>query len=129
MEFDRRRGHPVLELFDPGGDVDGFDLAQMGDAVGLRPGGEAGRGPGVGAAGVRVPDMGGEELDDAALGVGIGAERARGAVRCRSAPPVMPPWIGGRAAGPRMGQRSFNMYDNVLYHSVPDRPARLPKII
>ena len=71
MEFDRRRGHPALERFDPGGDVDGFDRAQMGDAVGLRPGGEAGRGLGVGAAGVRVPDMGGEELDDAALGVGI----------------------------------------------------------
>ena len=71
MEFDRRRGHPALEFFDPGGDMDGFDRAQMGDAVGLRPGGEAGRGLGVGAAGVRVPDMGGEELDDAALGAGI----------------------------------------------------------
>ena len=38
--------------------------------LGLSPGGEAGCSPGVGFAGVRVPDMGGEELHDAALGVG-----------------------------------------------------------
>ena len=55
---------------DAGGDVDRLDLAQMGAAVPLRPGGEATRGLGGGVAGVRVPDMGGEELDDAALGVG-----------------------------------------------------------
>ena len=38
-------------------------------------GGEPTRGPGVGVEGVRVPDMGGEELDDAALGVGIGRQQ------------------------------------------------------
>ena len=47
---------------DVGGDVDRLDLAQMDDAVPLRPGGEPTCGPGVGVEGVRVPDMGGEEL-------------------------------------------------------------------
>ena len=69
--------HPALQFFDVSGDVDWLDLAQMGDAVPLRPGGEATRGLGGGVAGVRVPDMGGEELDDAALGGGIGRQRGR----------------------------------------------------
>ena len=102
----------MLELFDPGGDVDGFDRAQMGDAVALRPGGEAGRGPGVGAAGVRVPDMGGEELDDAALGVGIRSQERREPPR--PDPPVWGWRSGGWPAGPRMGQWAFYMTDNVL---------------
>ena len=72
MEFDRRRRHPALEFFDPGGDVDGLNVAEMVDAVRLRPGGEAGCGTSVGLAGVRVPDMGGEELDDAPGSCGIG---------------------------------------------------------
>ena len=55
----------------------GIYVAQMGDAVPLRLGGEAGCSPGVGLAGVRVPDMGGEELDDAALGGGIGRQQGR----------------------------------------------------
>ncbi len=45
--------------------------------LGLAPGGEAGCSPGVGFAGVRVPDMGGEELDDAAGGIGIGRKERR----------------------------------------------------
>ena len=61
------RRHQALQFFDVGGDVDRLDLAQVGDATPLRPGGEAACSPGVGFAGVRVPDMGGEELDDAAL--------------------------------------------------------------
>ena len=119
MEFDRRRRHPVLELFDPVGDVDGFDRAQMGDAVGLRPGVEAGRGPGVGAAAVRVPDMGGEELDDAALGVGIRSQQRREPAR----PDPLRRYgggggrSGGRGAGPGIGQEPFYMYDKVLYRS------------
>ena len=112
MEFDRRRRHPVLELFDPVGDVDGFDRAQMGDAVGLRPGGEAGRGPGVGLAGLRVPDMGGEELDDAALGVGIRSQQRR--EPARPDPPVWGWRSGGRGAGPGIGQEPFDMNDKVL---------------
>ena len=61
-----------------GGDVDRLDLAQMGDAVPLRPGGEPGRGPGVGVAGVWVPDMGGEELDDAPAASRPGPIRSAG---------------------------------------------------
>ena len=63
----------------------------------LAPGGEAGRGLRVGLAGVRVPDMGGEELEDAAGGAGIGRierrEPARTGRRDRKR--------GGRAEGYR----------------------------
>ena len=57
LGLDRRRRHPALDLFDAGGD--------------------AGRGPRIVLAGVRVPDMGGEDLDDAALGVGIAPKQRR----------------------------------------------------
>ena len=77
MEFDGGRRRPALQFFDVSGDVDRLDAAQMSDAVPLRPGGEPGVGPGVGFAGVRVPDMGGEELHDAALGGGIGRQQGR----------------------------------------------------
>ena len=83
MELDRGRRHPALELFDPGGDVDGFDRAQMGDVAGFRPGGEAGGGPVVGAVGVRVPDMGGEELDDGPGARGIGPKERRAGSKSR----------------------------------------------
>ena len=49
-----------------------FDVAEMGDADGVRPSGEAADGGGVGLAGVRVPDVGGEELEDA-----LGGGRSR----------------------------------------------------
>ena len=78
------RRHQALQFFDVGGDVDRLDLAQVGDATPLRAGGESGGGPGVGFAGVRVPDMGGEELHDAALGGGIG--RQQGREPCGAAP-------------------------------------------
>ena len=71
------RRHQALQFFDVGGDVDRLDLAQVGDATPLRLGGEAACSPGVGFAGVRVPDMGGEELDDAALGGGVGSKQRR----------------------------------------------------
>ena len=56
------------------GDMEGFDVAEMGDADGLRPSGEAAGGGGVGLAGVRVPDVGGEELEDALGGGRVGRE-------------------------------------------------------
>ena len=71
-ELDRGRRHPELQVFDVGGDVHRLDVAQMGDAIRVAPGGEAGRGLRVGLAGVRVPDMGGEELEDAAGGTRVG---------------------------------------------------------
>ena len=62
---------------DISGEWDRTDVAKMGDAAELAPGGEPACGPGVGFAGVRVPDMGGEELDDEADGVGIGRQQQR----------------------------------------------------
>ena len=47
----------------------------------MAPVGEAGRGLRVGLAGVRVPDMGGEELHDAAGRAGIGRIERRQWVR------------------------------------------------
>ena len=55
----------------------GIDVAQMGDAVPLCPGGEAGCSPGVAFPCARVSDMGGEELDDAVLGGGIRRQQGR----------------------------------------------------
>ena len=52
------------------------DVAEMGDADGVRPSGEAADGGGVGLAGVRVPDVGGEELEDALGGGRVGEKRA-----------------------------------------------------
>ena len=82
MELDRGRRNPELQVVDAGGDVNRLDVAQMGNAMHVAPGGEAGRGLRVGLAGVRVPDMGGEELDDASGVAGIGRierrEPARG---------------------------------------------------
>ena len=64
-------------LFDVGGDVHRLDVAQMADAMRAAPVGEAGRGLRVGLARVRIPDMGGEELQDAACGPGIGGKERR----------------------------------------------------
>ena len=66
LEFDRRSRQAALQLLDIGGDMEWLDVAEMGDADGVRPSGEAADGGGVGLAGVRVPDVGGEELEDRA---------------------------------------------------------------
>ena len=99
------RRHPAFEFFfDVGGDVDRHDVAQMGDAVPLTPGGEAACGPDVGFPGVRVADMGGEELDDAA--VGLGRQQGRG-------PSLADPlhrYCGGGAAGSRQTRRPFTAH-------------------
>ena len=63
--------------------------------VDLAPGGEAARSLGVGLAGVRVPDMGDEELDDAPGGGGVG--RQQGREPCGAAP--LHRQCGGGAAG------------------------------
>ena len=60
-----------------GGDVHRLDVAQMGDAMRAAPIGEAGRGLRVGLAGVRVSDMGGEELEGAAGGAGIADQHCK----------------------------------------------------
>ena len=54
------------------------DVAEMGDADGVRPSGEAADGGGVGLASVRVPDVGGEELEDALGGGRAGGRRGQG---------------------------------------------------
>ena len=70
---------------------------QMADAMRAAPGGEAGRGPGVGLARMRVSDMGGEELDDAAAGARIGRNERR--PPARAAP--LHRQRGGRMEGSR----------------------------
>ena len=56
--------------FDPGGDVNGLDLDELVDAAGiLAPGEEACRGAGVGGAGVRIAELGCEELQVASGGL------------------------------------------------------------
>ena len=120
MEFDGGRRHPALQFFDVSGDVDRFDLAQMGEAVPLRPGSEATRGSGVGFAGVRVPDMDGAELGDAALGVGIGRKQRREL----SGADLLQRQCGGGVVGNVQvfgWERAHNMNDNVRY-----RPAARP---
>lgn len=58
------------EDLDVGGDVDWFDGGE-GESAAVAPGGEGGDGVEVGAAGVGVADVGGEELPEA-LGGGFG---------------------------------------------------------
>ena len=103
-ELDRGRRNPELQVFDAGGDVNRLDLAQMVDAMRVAPGGEAGRGLRVGLAGVRVPDMGGEELDDAAGGARIGRKERRPPARAGRRDRQR----GGRMEGSRQVFRWFS---------------------
>ena len=89
LEFNRRSRQAALQLLDIGGDMEWCDVAEMGDADGVRPSGEAADGGGVGLAGVRVPDVCGEELEDALGGGRVGREQggeldtaARESFRC-----------------------------------------------
>jgi hypothetical protein len=53
------------ELFDIGGDYDRREGAEVLEPPPLAPGQETADGAGIGLAGVRVADGGGEELDEA----------------------------------------------------------------
>ena len=75
--LDGRRRERSGELLDVGRDHHGLDLVES-DAAAFAPFGEAAHGREVGEAGVGVPDVGGEELPEAALGaLGGGEERRR----------------------------------------------------
>ena len=65
MLLDRRRGEVRLKLLDIGRDMDRFHIDKIEDASLFAPIGKSHRGVEVRAAGVRVADVGGEELDEA----------------------------------------------------------------
>ena len=69
----------------------------------------------VGVAGVRVPDMGGEELHDAALGVGIGRKQRR--EPSEADPLGRCVWRIGEPGCIRMEQRPYHMNGNVTKNS------------
>lgn len=92
VEQGAQRGEPLLhglrcqaQLLDVGGDVHGLHRTDVGDSVPPAPAREVRPGLGVCLAGVRVPDVCGEELDRAAPGLGVrGVERREAPVRgCR----------------------------------------------
>jgi len=60
--LDRSGGELCRELLDVGGDEEGLELAER-KASRLTPAEKPSDGPGVGAPGVGVADLGGEELD------------------------------------------------------------------
>ena len=68
LQLDGGSRDALLQLLDVGGDVDGLHVAEMAEASRLAPGGECGRRLAVGFARMRIPDIGGEELEDAFRG-------------------------------------------------------------
>ena len=80
--LDARRRERSGELLDVGRDHHGLDLVER-DAAAFAPRGETADRGEVGEAGVGVSDVGGEELPEAALGVGGGGEE-RGRRRART---------------------------------------------
>ena len=100
MLFDARRRERGRELLDIGRDDHRLDLVES-EASALAPPGEASDGREVREAGVPVPDVGGEELPEAPLGVlGGREERWRRRVVARE---------GREARDARAGTRSGNM--------------------
>lgn len=73
LELDGRSRHPALQLLNVSRDVDGLHVAQMTDAFSLAPGGEFPGRLAVGLPDMGVADVGGEEFEDAALGLWVGA--------------------------------------------------------
>ena len=82
--LDGGRGARSLQVLDEGGDVEGLNVGEPGDAAALAPGVKTPRGAQVGPAGVVVVDLGGEKLQDAPGGLGGRGEQGRGLKRaCR----------------------------------------------
>ena len=75
MLFDGGRGESQLQGLDVRGDMDRFDVLEVGQAVELAPGGKALDGVKIRFARVWVSDGGGEEFDEAARGVFVGREK------------------------------------------------------
>ena len=65
----RGRRHMTLQVLDESGDVEGLDAGQLGQAVGFAPVGETAGRVQVGAAGVVVVDLCGEEFEKAPGGL------------------------------------------------------------
>ena len=64
MLFYGRGGMAMAEILDISRDVDRADSGNRGRTVGLQPGTECADRPHVGPAGVRVSELGGEELEE-----------------------------------------------------------------
>ena len=76
--FHRGRRHLPLQVLDEGGDMEGLDAGQLGQAVGFAPGGKTAGGVQIGAAGVVVVDLRGEEFEKRWAALGFGANRRAG---------------------------------------------------
>ncbi len=76
----RRRGSRALQLLDVGGDMHALDRRKPGDAARLKPIEEFRRGARIGAARVRVPDLRGEEFEEAIRSTGAGGGDESGGV-------------------------------------------------
>ena len=77
VDLDRGRCQAGAQGLDVGRDVHRLDVLQVAEAVLFPPGGEGLHGAGIGPARVRVADVGGEELDEALRGLGVGREEPR----------------------------------------------------
>src|SRR5271166_3691040 len=73
MPIAARRGSRSAQLLDVGRDMHALDRRELRDALRLKPIEEFRRRSHIGAAGVRVPDLRGEEFEEA-----IGGTRASG---------------------------------------------------
>ena len=105
--LDGGRGQLALQVLNESGDVDRLHLGEPADAVILAPGRKAAGGIQVGAAGVGVVDLSGEELQHAPGGLGSGREKGSGGAVLWGSVGYSwrPPW--GSAVG----------CDNVLYNT------------
>ena len=82
--LDGGRGQLALQVLNESGDVDRLHLGELADAVLLTPSRKAAGGIQVGAAGVGVVELSGEELQHAPGGLGRGREEGSGlTVLCR----------------------------------------------
>ncbi len=76
----RRRGSRALQLLDVGRDMHALDRRELRDALRRKPIEEFRRRARVGAARVRVPDLRGEEFEEAIGGArAVGGDERRGA--------------------------------------------------
>ena len=80
--LDGGRGELALQVLNESGDVDRLHLGEPADAVVLTPGRKAAGGIEVGAAGVGVVELGGEEFEDALGCLWGGREKGSGMLFC-----------------------------------------------
>ena len=98
--LDGGRGQLALQVLNESSDVDRLHLGELSDAVIPAPGRKAAGGVEVGAAGVGVVDLSGEELQHAPGGLGSGREKWRGELfLCRGRWSVQCSWQGLHSLG------------------------------